>query len=150
MRNLHAAVSGILAGQQRALMQINAHDGTTVSGAFAQTMVLTDVATGWTECIPSRRARDMWVREAEMVVHALERARAVPVPLLGVDFDNDSPFMNDLVVGWCPVSFAHGAVRVIPAGGSLRKGGGAGGDALAGVSQERPSRCDLSSGRTWG
>ena len=73
-----------------------AHGGTTVSGAFVQTMVLTDVATGWTECIP------LVVREAEMVVHALGRARELfPFPLRGVDFDNDSLFMNDLVVGWC-------------------------------------------------
>ena len=72
------------------------HSGTTVSGAFAQTMVLTDVATGWTECIP------IVVREAEMVVHALGRARELfPFPLYGVDFDNDSLFMNELVVGWC-------------------------------------------------
>jgi hypothetical protein len=73
-----------------------AHGGTTVSGSFLQTMVLTDVATGWTECIP------IVVREAEMVVHALGRARELfPFPLRGVDFDNDSLFMNDLVVGWC-------------------------------------------------
>jgi len=73
-----------------------AHGGTTVSGAFVQTMVLTDVATGWTECIP------IVVRDAEMVVHALDRARELfPFPLRGVDFDNDSLFMNDLVVGWC-------------------------------------------------
>ncbi len=73
-----------------------AHGGTTVSGAFVQTMVLTDVATGWTECIP------IVVREAEMVVHALDRARELfPFPLRGMDFDNDSLFMNDLVVGWC-------------------------------------------------
>ena len=73
-----------------------AHGGTTVSGAFVQTMVLTDVATGWTECIP------IVVREAEMVVHALGRARELfPFPLRGVDFDNHSLFMNDLVVGWC-------------------------------------------------
>ena len=73
-----------------------AHGGTTVSGAFAQTMVLTDIATGWTECIP------IVVREAEMVVHALSRARELfPFSLRGVDFDNDSLFMNDLVVGWC-------------------------------------------------
>ena len=73
-----------------------AHGGTTVSGAFVQTMVLTDVATGWTECIP------IVVREAEMVLHALWRARELfPFPLRGVDFDNDSLFMNDLVVGWC-------------------------------------------------
>ena len=73
-----------------------AHGGTTVSGAFVQTLVLTDVATGWTECIP------IVVREAEMVVHALNRARELfPFPLRGMDFDNDSLFMNDLVVGWC-------------------------------------------------
>jgi hypothetical protein len=73
-----------------------AHGGTTVSSAFAQTMVLTDGATGWTECVP------IVVREAEMVVHALGRARELfPFPLRGVDFDNDSLFMNDLVVGWC-------------------------------------------------
>ncbi len=73
-----------------------AHGGTTVSGAFIQTLVLTDVATGWTECIP------ILVREAEMVVHALGRARELfPFPLRGVDFENDSLFMNDLVVGWC-------------------------------------------------
>ncbi|HEY0203619.1 MAG TPA: ISNCY family transposase, partial [Acetobacteraceae bacterium] len=73
-----------------------AHGGTTVSGAFAQTMVLTDIATGWTECIP------IVVREAEMVVHALSRARELfPFSLRGVDFDNDSLFMNNLVVGWC-------------------------------------------------
>ena len=73
-----------------------AHGGTTVSRAFVQTMVLTDVATGWTECIP------IVVREAEMVVHALGRARELfPFPVRGVDFNNDGLFMNDLVVGWC-------------------------------------------------
>jgi hypothetical protein len=72
------------------------HGGTVVSGAFAQTLVLTDVATGWTACIP------VVVREAEMVIHALRRARELfPFPLRGVDFDNDGLFMNDLVVGWC-------------------------------------------------
>ena len=61
-----------------------AHGGTTVLGAFVQTMVLTDVATGWTECVP------LVVREAGMVVHALGRARELFLfPLRGVDFDND-------------------------------------------------------------
>ena len=37
-----------------------------------------------------------------MVMHALDRALELfPLPLRGVDFDNDSLFMNDLVVGWC-------------------------------------------------
>lgn len=34
-----------------------AHSGTSSSGSFAQTMVLTDIATGWTECVPVRDAR---------------------------------------------------------------------------------------------
>ena len=47
----------------------------TTPGAFLQTLVLTDVATGWTECIP------VVVREAEMVIHALRRARELfPFP----------------------------------------------------------------------
>ena len=67
-----------------------AHRGTTVSGAYVPTMVLTDVATGWTECIP------LVVREAELVVLALARARSLfPFPLRGLDFDNDGLFMND-------------------------------------------------------
>ena len=69
---------------------------TTVSGAYAQTMVLTDIATGWTECIA------LVLREAGLVVAALERAGTLfPFPLRGVDFDNDALFMNDVVVGWC-------------------------------------------------
>jgi len=73
-----------------------AHGGTTVAGNFVQTLVLTDVATGWTECIP------IVVREAAMVVHALRRARELfPFPLRGCDFDNDGLFMNELVVDWC-------------------------------------------------
>jgi hypothetical protein len=30
-----------------------AHSGTSAAGSFGQTMVLTDIATGWTDC--SRR-----------------------------------------------------------------------------------------------
>ncbi len=55
-----------------------AHGGTTVSGVFIQTLVLTDIATGWTECIP------IVVREAEVVVHGLARARELfPFALRG-------------------------------------------------------------------
>jgi hypothetical protein len=73
-----------------------AHGGTSVAGSFVQTVVLTDVATGWTECVP------IVVREGALVIEALARARALfPFPLKGVDFDNDSAFMNDVVVPWC-------------------------------------------------
>ncbi len=76
-------------------MDFVAHGGTTVSGAFAQTMA-TDVATGWTECIP------IMAREAEMAVHAFGHAREVfPFPLRRVDVDNDSLFTSNLIVGGC-------------------------------------------------
>ena len=73
-----------------------AHGGTSVAGSFVQTVVLTDVATGWTECVP------IVMREGALVIEALTRARTLfPFPIKGVDFDNDSAFMNELVVPWC-------------------------------------------------
>ncbi|WP_018240403.1 DDE-type integrase/transposase/recombinase [Ensifer sp. BR816] len=73
-----------------------AHSGTSSSGSFVQTMVLTDIATGWTECIPVR------TRDSGNVIMAIKLARSrFPFPLRGVDFDNDSAFMNALVVSWC-------------------------------------------------
>jgi hypothetical protein len=42
------------------------------------------------------------VREAALVVEAIQRAQSLfPWPIRGLDFDNDSAFMNDVVVPWC-------------------------------------------------
>jgi hypothetical protein len=73
-----------------------AHGGMTVTGSFIQTLTLVDVATGWTECLP------LLVREGTLVVRAIERAQSLfPWLISGLDFDNDSAFMNDVVVPWC-------------------------------------------------
>ena len=73
-----------------------AHGGTSVAGSFIQTMTMVDVATGWTECIP------LLVRESALVVQAIKRGQNLfPWLILGADFDNDSAFMNDVVVPWC-------------------------------------------------
>ena len=73
-----------------------AHGGTSVAGSFIQTLVLTDIATGWTECVP------VVTRNAALVIEAIRNARALfPFPLKGIDLDNDSSFMNDEVVPWC-------------------------------------------------
>jgi hypothetical protein len=73
-----------------------AHGGTSTAGSFIQTMVLTDIATGWTECLP------VVVRAGGLVIEALSAALALfPFPLRGVDFDNDGAFMNEPVVDWC-------------------------------------------------
>lgn len=73
-----------------------AHGGTSVAGSFIQTLTMVDIATGWTECLP------LLTREGSLVVEAINRAQSLfPWLLRGVDFDNDSAFMNDVVVPWC-------------------------------------------------
>ncbi len=73
-----------------------AHGGTSVAGSFIQTLTMVDVATGWTECLP------LVTREGGLVVEAMARAQSLfPWLILGADFDNDSAFMNDVVVPWC-------------------------------------------------
>ena len=73
-----------------------AHGGTSVAGSFIQTLTMVDVATGWTECLP------LVTRDGSLVVEAINRAQSLfPWLLRGVDFDNDSAFMNDVVVPWC-------------------------------------------------
>jgi hypothetical protein len=73
-----------------------AHGGTSVAGSFIQTLTMVDVATGWTECLP------LVARDGGLVVEAMKRAQSLlPWLLRGADFDNDSTFMNDVVVPWC-------------------------------------------------
>jgi hypothetical protein len=73
-----------------------AHGGTSMAGSFIQTLTMVDVATGWTECLP------LVNRDGSLVVEAIKRAQSLfPWLLRGVDFDNDSAFMNEVVVPWC-------------------------------------------------
>ncbi|MBI0539511.1 transposase [Roseomonas sp. KE2513] len=71
-----------------------AHSGPTAKGSFVQTLVLTDIATGWTECA--------LVREQGLLVEVLsELCKKMPFALLGFDTDNDSVFMNETVRDHC-------------------------------------------------
>jgi hypothetical protein len=73
-----------------------AHSGTTVKGSYVQTLTLTDIATGWTECAP------VLVREQKLLTEVLsEIRRRMPFALLGFDTDNDSVFMNETVKTYC-------------------------------------------------
>jgi hypothetical protein len=73
-----------------------AHSGPTASGSFIQTLVLTDIATGWTECAP------LLVREQSVLIGVLGEVRKLlPFELLGFDTDNDSVFMNEAVRDYC-------------------------------------------------
>ena len=48
-----------------------AHGGTSVAGSFIQTLTLTDIATGWTECLP------LVARDGSLVVEAMTRAQSL-------------------------------------------------------------------------
>jgi hypothetical protein len=73
-----------------------AHSGPTAKGSFVQTLTLTDIATGWTECAP------VLVREQKLLTEVLDEIRKLlPFPLLGFDTDNDSVFMNETVRDYC-------------------------------------------------
>ena len=61
-----------------------------------QTLVLTDIASGWTECAP------LLVREQHLLIEVLgELRKLLPFPLLGFDTDNDSVFINETVHDYC-------------------------------------------------
>ena len=73
-----------------------AHSGETVAGSFVHTFSLTDIATGWTECVA------LAVRTGALIVEALTRLRTtLPFPLQGFDTDNGSEFMNEAVLAYC-------------------------------------------------
>lgn len=73
-----------------------AHNGGVITGACVHSLVVTDVSSGWTECLP------LVVRQQALVVEALEVLQArLPFPLLGLDTDNDGAFMNESVFDFC-------------------------------------------------
>lgn len=85
-----------------------AHCGPWAEGAFLQTLVLTDVATGWTECLA------LLHRSQHTVIQALDRARTLlPMPLLGLDTDNGGEFLNSDLLDYCErerITFTRGRV----------------------------------------
>lgn len=73
-----------------------AHCGSDTSGVFLNTLVLTDIATSWTECFALLR------KSEEGVIQGLRTAQEVlPVPILGFDSDNGSEFINHGLIEFC-------------------------------------------------
>lgn len=77
-------------------MDMVAHCGKSVAGSHVHSLVLTDIASGWTE------ACALVVREQTLIALQVDEVRArLPFALLGLDVDNDSAFINDTLVGFC-------------------------------------------------
>ena len=73
-----------------------AHCGNTTEGQYLNTLTCTDLSTGWTDvtALPHRS------QEAVSQAIHLMRQR-LPFPLLGIDSDNGSEFINDLLYRYC-------------------------------------------------
>jgi hypothetical protein len=77
-------------------MDTVAHCGEANRGSYINSLVLTDVASGWTEAAP------LIVRESSLVVETLERVRlSLPFALRALDVDNGSEFVNDRLIDYC-------------------------------------------------
>ena len=77
-------------------MDMVAHCGRSVAGNHVHSLVLTDIASGWTE------ATAMVVREQTLVTLTVDEIRRkLPFSMLGLDVDNDSAFINETVLAYC-------------------------------------------------
>ena len=73
-----------------------AHCGESAEGFYLTTLCAVDVASGWSECVP------VWGKGQVRVRSAVHRVRQrLPFPLLGVDSDNGSEFINHCFYTYC-------------------------------------------------
>ncbi len=73
-----------------------AHCGNTTAGQYLNTLTCTDICTGWTDVTA------LLHRSQEAVSEAIQRMRhRLPFPLLGIDSDNGSEFINELLYRYC-------------------------------------------------
>lgn len=72
------------------------HDGGRAEGDYCDTLNITDVDSGWTELAALKNKAEIWVFEALTAL----RPR-LPFPLLGIDSDNGSEFINRHLVRYC-------------------------------------------------
>ncbi|MGI8576325.1 MAG: integrase catalytic domain-containing protein [Nocardioidaceae bacterium] len=71
------------------------HEGGNAVGDHCYTLTVTDIATGWTENRSVRNKARKWV------IAALEEiASIMPFPVIGVDSDNGSEFINHHLLDW--------------------------------------------------
>jgi len=73
-----------------------AHCGSDTHGKFINTLVLVDVSTGWLEFLPLLQKGSTEVIDGFTVAKDL-----LPFPLLGIDTDNGSEFINHDMIQYC-------------------------------------------------
>ncbi|AEF81906.1 integrase domain protein [Leadbettera azotonutricia ZAS-9] len=72
------------------------HCGERDTGEFNLTLTATDVSSGWVELFALLNKAQKWAFEGlSSLPHIL------PFPLLGIDSDNDSEFINRTLLSWC-------------------------------------------------
>jgi hypothetical protein len=73
-----------------------AHCGPIAKGPFLYTLTVTDIATGWTELfgLPNKG-------ESAVAAALSQSVRLLPFPVQGLDTDNGSEFINNVVISWC-------------------------------------------------
>ncbi|MGH8163940.1 MAG: hypothetical protein ACREP1_06360 [Rhodanobacteraceae bacterium] len=72
------------------------HGGESASGEYLHSLVLTDIATQWTECVALLNRGEQAVSTAIADVRTL-----LPMPVLGLDSDNGGEFINHHLVRYC-------------------------------------------------
>jgi hypothetical protein len=73
-----------------------AHCGESLDGFYLNTLMAVDVATGWSEFI------GVWGKGQQRVSTSIHQIRGrLPFPLLGLDSDNGSEFINQDLARWC-------------------------------------------------
>jgi hypothetical protein len=72
------------------------HEGGNSAGEFCFTLTMTDIATGWTVNRSVKNKAAIWVCEA--IEYA---AGQFPFPILGIDSDNGSEFINAHLLAYC-------------------------------------------------
>ncbi len=73
-----------------------AHCGSTTEGIYLNTLTATDLATGWTETLALANKTQTAVSQA-----IAQMGLDLPFPLLGLDSDNGSEFINDTLLRYC-------------------------------------------------
>lgn len=84
--------------EQPGFMEIDlvAHCGNTTEGQYLNTLTCTDICTGWTDITALPRRSQQAVCDAISILR-----QRLPFPLLGIDSDNGSEFINDLLYRYC-------------------------------------------------